>query len=256
MKTLDLFSGIGGFALAARMINDERSSNTFSTDQLVEIDPYCQKVLNKNFSGVPIHEDVRTYTASPGHFDTITAGFPCTDLSSAGPKTGLKGERSGLFFEVVRLIREARPKYVLLENVSALLSGNKGRDMGTVLRELSECGYDARWSIVSACSMGFPHVRKRVFIVAYSHSINRTERMAFQCWDCQKSIQAVYDGALLGNGKATTPRASGGSYGLSGRLDPDMKQRLKALGNSVVPQVAAVPLRMIADCHLEDGSNG
>lgn len=162
LKHLDLFSGIGGFALAAEM------AGGITTQQFVEVDSYCQKVLAKNFPSVPTHGDITTFSATSSQYDIITGGFPCQDISAANHKgQGLDGKRSGLFFELMRIVRECRPRYIVLENVAALLSKRNGRDMGTVLWELSECGYDAEWQVVSAASVGAPHLRKRVFIVAY-----------------------------------------------------------------------------------------
>lgn len=164
MQVLDLFSGIGGFAIASHWAG-------FATTQFVEIDPWNQKLLNQNFPGIPCHDDITTFTASPGQFDIITGGFPCQDISSANPNgAGLAGKRSGLFYEIIRLVCECRPRYVVLENVSALLSKHDGRDMGTVLWAISECGYDAEWQTISAASMGAPHLRERIFIVAYPKS--------------------------------------------------------------------------------------
>ena len=163
---LDLFSGIGGFSLASRW------TGGIKTTQFVEIDSWCRKVLAQNFKGVPIHADISTYAVKLGQFDLFTAGFPCQDISIAGSQKGIKeGTRSGLFFEIIRLIRTGRPRYVLLENVPALLTSNNGCDMGTVLWELSQIGYDAEWKVVSASSLGANHVRERLWIIAYPHSV-------------------------------------------------------------------------------------
>ena len=118
LKLLDLFSGIGGFSYAA-----ERIVGGFKTTQFVELDPYCQKVLRKNFPNTPIHDDIKTFTAKRGQFDIITAGFPCQDLSVAGKQRGIgEGTRSGLFYEIIRLLGEIQPRFVLFENVRNLLS--------------------------------------------------------------------------------------------------------------------------------------
>ena len=94
LKILDLFSGIGGFSYAA-----ERIVGGYKTTQFVEIDPYCQSVLRKNFPNTPIHDDIKTFTAKKGQFDVLTAGFPCQDLSVAGRQKGIgEGTRSGLFY--------------------------------------------------------------------------------------------------------------------------------------------------------------
>lgn len=161
LKVLDLFSGGGGFTLAAE------SFGAFETLQFVEKDPAAQKVLKSNYPEVPIHDNVTTFTATLGQFDLITAGFPCQDISIAGHGPGLDGERSGLFYEIIRIIRECRPRYVLLENVAALTSSNRGRDMAAVLWELFQSGYDAEWQIIPASALGANHERERIWIIAY-----------------------------------------------------------------------------------------
>ena len=159
MKLLDTFAGIGGFSYAA-----EKLVGGFETTQFIEINPYCQKVLNKHWSHVPIHDDITTFTAKSGEFDIITGGFPCQDISVAGLQKGITKEtRSGLFYELIRVIRMVRPKYVVLENVAAIL--NRGLDI--VLRELYEAGYDAEWAVISASSLGACHQRSRFWLVAY-----------------------------------------------------------------------------------------
>jgi DNA (cytosine-5)-methyltransferase 1 len=150
MRHLDLFSGIGGFALAARNVG-------WQTFQFVEIEPYCQKVLAKNFPGVPIHDDITTYQAGPGSADIITAGWPCQDISNMGTRLGLEGDRSGLWYEAARVIGDVRPRVVVLENVTALLT----RWMDIVLGNLAEIGYDCEWHCIPAAAVGAPHRRDR-----------------------------------------------------------------------------------------------
>ena len=159
LKILDGFAGIGGFSYAAHRI-----VGGFETTQFIEIDKFCQKLLAKRFPNIPIHDDVRTFTANLGQFDVFCSGFPCQDISVAGLQKGITKEtRSGLFFEVIRIIRMVRPKFVVLENVAAIL--NNGLDI--VLGELSEAGYDAEWAIVSCEDMGGCHRRQRWWCVAY-----------------------------------------------------------------------------------------
>ena len=161
-KILDGFAGIGGFSYAAHKI-----VGGFETTQFIEIDKFCQKLLAKRFPNIPIHDDVRTFTANPGEFDVFCSGFPCQDISVAGLQKGITKEtRSGLFFEVIRIIRMVRPKFVVLENVAAIL--NNGLDI--VLGELSEAGYDAEWAIVSCEDMGGCHRRQRWWCIAYPSS--------------------------------------------------------------------------------------
>ena len=162
LKLLDTFSGIGGFSYAA-----EKLVGGFETTQFIEIDPYCQKVLNKHWPNVPTHDDIRTFTAKPFQYDAVCGGFPCQDLSVAGRGKGITPEtRSGLFYELMRVVRMVRPKYVILENVAAIL--NNGLDI--VLGELSEAGYDAEWAVISASSLGACHQRSRWGLVAYPNS--------------------------------------------------------------------------------------
>ena len=165
LKILDLFSGVGGFSYAA-----EKIVGGYKTTQFVEIDPYCQSVLRKNFPNTPIHDDIKTFTAKPGKFDVFTIGFPCQDLSVAGKQRGINERtRSGLFYESIRLLREVRPRFALFENVRNLLSHEKGETFQEVLFQIAKAGYNAEWSVVSAKDLGACHLRERVWIVAYSN---------------------------------------------------------------------------------------
>ena len=166
LKILDAFAGIGGFSYAA-----ERLVGGYKTNQFIEIDEYCQSVLKKNFPNIPIHDDIKTFKAKRGEYDVLTAGFPCQDLSVAGQQRGIgEGTRSGLFYEVIRLIREIRPKFVLLENVRNLLSHKGGETFQEVLFQIAKSGYSAEWSVVSAKDVGACHRRERVWIIAYPNS--------------------------------------------------------------------------------------
>lgn len=152
------FSGVGGLDLGL-----ERAG--FRCVGQVECDPFCRRVLAKNWPDVPRFDDVRTFTKESisGPIDLIAGGFPCQDISNTGGKQGLAGEQSGLWSEYRRILREIRPRCVLIENVAALLI----RGMERILFDLAGLGFDAEWSVVSACAMGAPHTRERVFIVAY-----------------------------------------------------------------------------------------
>ena len=168
LKLLDLFSGIGGFSYAA-----EKIVGGFTTTQFVEKDTYCQSVLRKNFPNIPIHDDIKTYTAKQGQFDVFTIGFPCQDLSVAGRQRGIgEGTRSGLFYESIRLLREVRPKFAIFENVRNLLSIEKGRVFQEVLFQIAQSGdYEVEWAVISAKDLGACHLRQRLWILAYSNSI-------------------------------------------------------------------------------------
>lgn len=167
LRVLDLFSGIGGFSLGL-----ERTGG-FETVAFCEIEDYPRKVLAKHWPGVPIYDDVRNLTAERLAIDgigvdVITGGFPCQDISIAGKQAGIGGgTRSGLWSEIARLIGELRPQYAIMENVTALLSGDSGRWFGRILGDLAEIGYDAEWHCIPASELGANHHRDRVWIVAH-----------------------------------------------------------------------------------------
>jgi DNA (cytosine-5)-methyltransferase 1 len=230
MNVLDLFSGIGGFSLGL-----ERTGG-FKTVAFCEIEPFCRKVLNKHWPEVPIYEDVRTLTAeclaADGiGVDVICGGFPCQDISRAGYGRGLAGERSGLWSEYARLIGELRPAYVIVENVAALLE----RGMDTVCGELAAIGYDAEWSTVSSCSLGAPHMRQRVLIVAYPHGFNGRAGLRDTAARTNGALQEIYglESARAGaRARMANPSSLyGGADGLPFGMD-----RNHAIGNSVDPR--------------------
>jgi DNA (cytosine-5)-methyltransferase 1 len=221
LKLLDLFSGIGGFSLGL-----ERSG-AFETVAFCEIEPFCRKVLKKHWPEVPQYGDIRGLSASQLELDgirvdAICGGFPCQDISTAGKGAGLAGERSGLWFEFARLIGEIRPRYVIVENVSALLV----RGLDAVLGSLAEIGYDAEWHCIPAWFVGAPHGRDRVWIVAYPRSVEyegdgdaiereATERF-YQADNVARPNKLRRMGARLGSyrntGKAQSWAGNGGSY--------------------------------------------
>ena len=160
LKFVSIFCGIGGIDLGL-----ERAGHQCVGQ--VEIDPYCQKVLAKHWPDVWRYDDITKLKAEDiPDADMWTAGFPCQDISNAGKRAGIHGKQSGLFFDLMRLVRQVRPRYLLLENVAALLT----RGMGTVLGELAESGYDAEWNCIPAAAVGAPHIRTRVFILAFPSS--------------------------------------------------------------------------------------
>lgn len=173
LKVLDLFSGIGGFSLGLERATKEGAQyDGFETVAFCEIEEFPRKVLAKHWPDVPCYTDVRELTgerlAADGiAVDAICGGFPCQDISFAGRGAGLAGERSGLFYEIARLVGELEPRYVILENVSALLS----RGIGDVLGTLASLGYDAEWHCIPASHVGAPHRRDRIWIVAYPNCL-------------------------------------------------------------------------------------
>ena len=177
---LDLFSGIGGFTLASQWVGG------YMTLAFCEIEDYCRKVLSQNFPNIPIFTDVRQLHPTDviprdGVIHLITAGFPCQDLSVAGNQAGIEADRSGLFFQILRLSDEfyaysrVRPS-LLLENVPNLLTGNGGDWARTVYSELAIRGYRCEWKIISASDVGAPHLRKRWWCLAY---MAHTKRMGW-----------------------------------------------------------------------------
>lgn len=246
LKVLDLFSGIGGFSLGL-----ERTGG-FETVAFCEIEPFPRRVLAKHWSGVPCYEDVRTLTADilarDGiAVDVITGGFPCQDLSVAGKQRGMgEGTRSGLWSEIVRLIGELRPQYVIVENVAALLSGPSGRPggwFGRILGDLAECGMDAEWRNIPAWAMGYPHGRERVWIVAYPQQKRRagilpsfaSERQAKEFGRHQAAIALDASRRLDARSVGRLDCEPKPFLGVNGV--PDLVARLGACGNSIIPAI-------------------
>lgn len=155
------FSGIGGLELGLEW------TGGFETKWQIEIDDYATRVLEKHWPNVKRYRDIRKIdTDELARVDLICGGYPCQPFSYAGKRQGVSDSRH-LWPDMVRIIRFLRPRYVLLENVPGHLS----MGFGQVLGDLAKCGYDAEWQVLSAASVGAPHLRKRVFILAYSRSI-------------------------------------------------------------------------------------
>lgn len=263
LRLLDTFSGIGGFSYAA-----ERIVGGFETVAFVERALYCQRILAKHWPNVPIYDDITTFHPQPGTADVICGGFPCQDISLAGKQAGIKeGTRSGLFYELMRVICLVRPQYVVLENVSAIVTNG----LDTVLAELAEAGFDAEWACIPASAVGACHQRDRWWLVAYAKSAGawqheshsrrqrdgknlfangcankeiseypsntsskRLERPQHSEWRAAEQLCPDWGGYI------SQPVLCRGDDGLSNRVE-----RLKALGNAVVPQVAAIPLARV-----------
>ena len=166
MKAVSLFSGIGGFEIAMQRAGIEVVASC-------EIDKKARQLLKARFPLTNHYEDVTKLTGEQlkkdgydGSNGIITAGFPCQDLSVAGLRKGLDGKRSGLFWEIIRIIDETHPKFVILENVPGLLSSKRGQDMGIVITALVDRGYGVCWRVLDSQNFGVPQRRRRVFIVA------------------------------------------------------------------------------------------
>lgn len=177
---VSLFAGVGGFDLAM-----ER--NGVDVVASVEIDKKCQEVLAHRFPKTKLFDDVTTvkgsdligagFTPSRG---IITGGFPCQDLSVAGKRAGLAGARSGLFWEIARIVEETQTEYAILENVPGLLSSNGGADFAVVLGTMADLGYSVAWRVLDAQYFGVPQRRKRVFIACRRASSGSAGEILFK----------------------------------------------------------------------------
>lgn len=256
MRIGSLFSGIGGLELGL-----ERAGVGHVVWQ-VEIDEYCRSVLARHWPDAQRYDDVRRihgkhkcrWLDSPrapwpcpdciDDVDVICGGFPCQDISYAGKGAGLAGERSGLWYEFARVVREVGPRFVVVENVAALLD----RGMGDVLGTLADLGYDAEWSVVSACSVGAAHPRDRVFIIAHAERYGLqggpTDAQEGQGEPREEQLSGLL---LAGFGDAVSAaRVWRESNGVPSRLDVP---RNMAIGNAVVPQVAEVVGKRLLAIH-------
>jgi DNA (cytosine-5)-methyltransferase 1 len=187
-KVLDLFSGIGGFSLGL-----ERTGG-FETVAFCEIDEKARKVLGKHWPDVSIYEDIKEMTIEQLQADgivptVITGGFPCQDISFAGKGAGIVGERSSLWNEMFRLIRDVRPEWVIAENVSALRS----RGLALVLQDLCSIGYCVEWHCIPASAVGAPHQRDRIWIIAYCNTNCNSEPISPEYAEASGMLPYVAD---------------------------------------------------------------
>ncbi len=231
MKVLDLFSGIGGFSLGLERAGME-------TIAFCEFDPHARSVLKKHWPDIPIHEDVRLLDGKQyrGSVDVVCGGFPCQDLSTAGRQLGFNGDRSSLYVEMLRIIGECRPRYAIFENVSALLTGESGRWFAKFLYDLAAVGCDAEWHCIPASFVGAPHIRDRVWVIAYPN----TEKNRVYSFGTILSKYKVPGGDFQSEWRGSMPRISRVDDGIPKRLD-----RLARLGNSVVPKIPEIIGRAI-----------
>jgi DNA (cytosine-5)-methyltransferase 1 len=235
-----LFSGIGGFDLGF-----ERAG--IQTVWQVEIDDYCRRVLARHFPSAQRYDDVRTvgkHNLAP--VDIISGGFPCQDISNAGKRAGIGGERSGLWGEMFRVVCELRPRLLTVENVAALLSDGMGR----VLGDLASVGYDAEWDCFRAAEFGAPHERDRVFIISYPHE-HRLEAHPNETFLRHALRNPRSDGYVGAMGSASIwsePRPIGARPMGMGNGIPSDVDRLRGLGNAIVPQIAEwIGRRIVSD---------
>ena len=261
MHFLSLFAGIGGFDLGLERAGMECVGQ-------VEIDPFCQKVLAKHWPDVKRMTDIRDVKSDEfGPIDLICGGFPCQDISLAGKGKGLTGKRSGLWFEYARIIGEVGPRWVIIENVPALRS----RGFVTVLQNLSALGYDAEWHCIPASHVGAPHRRDRIWIVAFplgtrtvvladtpgkQRGVRSTKKTREHqtpqepTGRCDSATPDTYSEPTLRQERPawlSEPNVGRVAHGVPSRVD-----RLKCLGNAVVPQVVEMIGHAIMDMEREE----
>jgi len=277
LKMLDLFSGIGGFSLAASWTGE------IETVAFCEIEPYPQKVLQKNFPGVPIYDDVRELTAERlradgiDRVDIVTGGFPCQPFSVAGKQRGAEDDRF-LWPEMLRVIAELKPTWVIGENVAGFVS----MALDECVFDLENIGYEVQPIIIPACGVNAEHERERVWIIAHFDAERKLQpegmRQIKRGWPGNRSeaTLADTDQTRLSGGVQSDqnngdvekyepgdrptinhvctvsrehwnyqPVLGRGVHGVSNRLD-----RIAALGNSIVPQVAYPILQAIVDIEV------
>ncbi len=241
MNELALFAGAGGGILGGHLLG-------WKTVAACEIEDYPREtLLRRQLDGCiprfPIWDDIRTFDGKPfrGKVDIVTGGFPCQDISAAGKGFGITGERSGLWSEMARVINEVRPRFAFMENSPMLTS----RGLGTVLGDLAEMGYSARWCVLGADDVGGAHRRKRIWILAYpnGYRLQRREivRMATECSQSGKQqfkrflrAETVLEKALSGIFRKPDVVA-------------EWVDRLKAIGNGQVPAVAAIAFLKLSE---------
>jgi DNA (cytosine-5)-methyltransferase 1 len=266
-SVLSLFAGIGGLDLGLEAHGCE-------TVAYSEVDPHACRVMSARFPSAVNLGDITTIDwedaeREHGGFDIIAGGFPCQDISLAGKGAGIDGERSGLWSCYADAIRILRPGGVLVENVQQLAR----RGLDRVLGDLAVLGYDAEWRVLRADGFGFPHARRRLFLIAYPGG----ERTQVQDWWEQPAVEVAWgegaaDGYSGGFRWATESGVGGGDDGLPYWVDPGDRtgtlispfsshnkrgrwDRNRCLGNAVVPQVAEFAAGVLLD-RMEAGNAG
>ena len=269
LKLLDLFSGIGGFSLGLE------STGFFETIGFVEKDKFCQKVLKKHWNNINIEEDIRNVKGEKYQADVVTGGFPCQPFSVAGKRKSTADDRY-LWDEMLRVIRETKPRWVIGENVEGIVNINEGMVLRQVLNDLENEGFQSQCIIIPASGIGAWHQRKRIWILAYSNnngsyrsqgnatkqsSNEQKDRLSFgddkdvsnsnikgleRHRDEYELREAKQEKNFIWSSNDGTKeswwqiksRICGVPNGVSYELDKDRSNRIKSLGNSIVPQIA------------------
>ena len=235
MKHLGLFEGIGGFSLAARWMGWE-------TVAWVEIDPFCQKVLLKNFPDAKGHGDIREFdgNAYKGKIDILTGGFPCQPFSEAGKRKGDSDSRY-LWDSMLQTINQVKPTWVVAENVFGLTTIERGLVFAKIETDMENEGYEVQSFIIPSCSVNAPHKRDRVWIIAYAKGMGCKNGDAENIGKASNKINPPKNEGVFYTPKewgdfetvSVASRFFGNDDGLPNRVDRNM-----SLGNAIVPQVA------------------
>ncbi len=264
MRHASLFSGIGGFDLAAEWMGWE---NVFQ----VEKDEFCQKVLEKNFPQTKRYGDIKEFDGTKYHgtIDILTGGFPCQPYSGAGKRKGDKDDRH-LWPEMLRIIREVYPSYIVGENVSGLINWEQGIVFDQVLSDLEDSGYETQSFILPALSVDANHRRDRIWIIANARRELRTQSIfkginAFEVPRKREEKKRGNDRKFLKMEPGLPPVpeqawvdssfTAACTYGISSGLDDAehwTKQSLRGAGNAIVPQVAFEIFKAIETCTLTE----
>lgn len=225
MRMLDLFSGIGGFSLAASWVwGDEHEIAAF-----VESDPFCRKVLKKHWPDVPIISDIREYKHDATVIDLLTGGFPCQPFSVAG-KRGGKADDRYLWPEMLRVIKAVRPSWIIGENVAGIIN----LELDRVLSDLENAEYEVQAFVIPACAVGAPHRRDRVWILGRRQDVNdpesggcgilHTKNKRETAGKINPPAHSSCNVADTNNAQATRQR----QYGRGGLSEPETEQSFKA----------------------------
>ena len=250
MNELALFAGAGGGILGGKLLG-------WKTVCAVEFDEHARNVLiarqnDRSLDPFPIWDDVRTFDGKPwrGTVDVVSGGFPCTDISCAGAGAGIEGEKSGLWSEMFRIIREVRPRFTLVENTPELLI----RGLYRVIGDLSEIGYNAVWLVMGGRHLKYPIRRDRIWILGFDNKINgngalQVQQRAdikkyFRSTEQQIDIQDVDSSWLISNGFALRE-----SNGMGTQLD-----RIERVGNGQIPAVVAAAWEQLIQKAIKAGA--
>lgn len=264
LNVLDLFSGIGGFSVGLE------ATGKFKTIAFCEKDKFCQKVLHKHWQGTKIYEDIRDIDGTKIKADVITGGFPCQPFSTAGKRKGTEDDRY-LFPEMLRVIKETQARWVVGENVQGIVNMSEGKVLQGIHNDLETIGYEVQTFIIPASSQGAWHKRNRVWIVAANTTTRRwkkcksksekkndisqiykdvpnTKKFGMErLWTVRQQKPEIYGKEKISLWSSKNKEQSwwkikselcGIPNGISYELDKDRTNRVKALGNAIVPQIA------------------